>query len=305
MDKLWLYLALAALGLLAAAWFGAYLKTRSREHTLAQEIERFLQDGTALSYSVRDNRFARLHNDVCDLMVQCAAERDNRRRAVCESADFIADVSHQLKTPLAGLRLWCELTDDSNGKANAAKELELVARMETLVQSLLRLAKARDEGVPFTFAPENLQTLFCGCADELRPLFPEKRLSVSGDATLSCDTSWLGEAFSNVLKNACEHTAPDGVVTVQIAQEANTVTVAVRDNGGGVPESELPRLFHRFVTSANAAPNSTGIGLAISRAIVERHHGGITAENTADGLLVTLSFPVIDGIEKLSYESVS
>ena len=59
------------------------------------------------------------------------------------------------------------------------------------------------------------------------------------------------------------------------------------------------------MTSANAAPNSTGIGLAISRAIVERHHGGITAENTADGLLVTLCFPIIDGIEKLSYESVS
>lgn len=305
MDELWLYLALAALSLLAAAFFGAYRKTRSREQRLAQQIERFLQSGTALSYSVRDNRFARLHNDVCDLMAQCAAERDNRRRAVRESGDFIADVSHQLKTPLAGLRLWCELTDDSNGKANAAKELELVARMEHLVQSLLCLAKARDESVPFIFAPQNLHALLCGCADELRPLFPEKRLSVSGDATLSCDASWLGEAVSNVLKNACEHTAPDGMVTVQIAQETNTVTVAVCDNGGGVPESELPRLFHRFVTSGNAAPNSTGIGLAISRAIAERHHGGITAENTADGLLVTLRFPVIDGIEKLSYESVS
>ncbi|MBR3095013.1 MAG: ATP-binding protein, partial [Clostridia bacterium] len=73
----------------------------------------------------------------------------------------------------------------------------------------------------------------------------------------------------------------------------------------GVPEAELPRLFHRFVTSGNATPNSTGIGLAISRAIVERHHGSITAENTADGLLVTLCFPLIDGIEKLSYENVS
>ncbi len=305
MDKLWLYLALVGLVLTVAALVGACLKRTGREQRLAQEIERFLRDGTSLSYSVCDDRFARLHNDVCDLMSQCAAERDHRRRTVQESADFIADVSHQLKTPLAGLRLWCELTDDSNGKANAAKELELVARMETLVQSLLRLAKARDEGVPFTFSAQKLHALLCGCADELRPLFPEKRLSVVGDATLSCDASWLGEAFSNVLKNACEHTAPDGVVTVQIAQEANTVTVAVRDNGGGVPESELPRLFHRFVTSGNAAPNSTGIGLAISRAIVERHHGGITAENTADGLLVTLSFPVIDGIEKLSYESVS
>ena len=232
-------------------------------------------------------------------------ERDNRRRMLQESGDFIADVSHQLKTPLAGLRLWCELTDDSNGRENAAKELELVERMEHLVQGLLRLAKARDEGVPFRFAPCSLSALVSGCLDELRPLFPQKQVALAGDATLSCDSSWLGEAVSNVLKNAFEHTAANGVVAVQIAQEASTVTVTVRDNGGGVPEAELPRLFHRFVTSGNATPNSTGIGLAISRAIVERHHGSITAENTADGLLVTLSFPVIDGIEKLSYESVS
>lgn len=305
MDKLWLYLALAGLVLTVAALAGACIRRTGREQRLAQEIERFLRDGTSLSYSVCDDRFARLHNDVCDLMSQCAAECDNRRRMLQESGDFIADVSHQLKTPLAGLRLWCELTDDSNGRENAAKELELVERMEHLVQGLLRLAKARDEGVPFRFAPCSLSALVSGCLDELRPLFPQKQVALAGDATLSCDSSWLGEAVSNVLKNAFEHTAANGVVAVQIAQEASTVTVTVRDNGGGVPEAELPRLFHRFVTSGNATPNSTGIGLAISRAIVERHHGSITAENTADGLLVTLCFPLIDGIEKLSYDNVS
>ena len=81
MDKLWLYLALAGLVLTVAALVGACLKRTGREQRLAQEIERFLRDGTSLSYSVCDDRFARLHNDVCDLMSQCVAERDNRRPA--------------------------------------------------------------------------------------------------------------------------------------------------------------------------------------------------------------------------------
>ena len=295
MDKLWLILALAATGAAAAVLLVAYLLTRARSRTLAKQIERYLQTGESLPYSVRDNRFARLHNDVCDLMQCCDNERMNRLRDMRESADFAADISHQLKTPLAGLRLWCELTDEHNGKENAAKELQLIEKMETLVLSLLRLAKVRADAVPFVFAMQPLDGLIGACIDDLRALYPEKRFILRGAATLSCDRMWLTEAIGNLLINACEHTAADGTVDVSLEQTARSVFVTVQDNGGGVPDALLPRLFHRFVTSDSAAPSNTGIGLAISRAIVERHHGSIEAENTAGGLKVTLCFPVLDG----------
>lgn len=305
MDKRILFGAAALLLFLLVGAMIAWLRERRRARMLAEQIEQYLQDGTALPFSVRDQAFSRLHNDVCDLMHALDTSRENRRKEADENADFVADVSHQLKTPLAGLRLFCELTDETNARDNAAKQLQLIERMETLVQSLLRLEKIRAGAYDMHFTAQSLQGIILSCAAELRPMFPQKQIVCTGDAVLSCDKPWLMEAFGNLLKNACEHTEPDGTVSIRMETTERSVLVTVQDNGGGVPEAELPRLFHRFVTSGNATPNSTGIGLAISRAIVERHHGSITAENTADGLLVTLCFPLIDGIEKLSYENVS
>ena len=75
--------------------------------------------------------------------------------------------------------------------------------------------------------------------------------------------------------------------------------ISVEDNGGGVPEKELPKLFDRFHRAANARPDSAGIGLAIARAVVQKHHGTISAENTAKGLKIVICLPKIDGHESI------
>ncbi|MDD2504195.1 MAG: ATP-binding protein [Clostridia bacterium] len=111
-----------------------------------------------------------------------------------------------------------------------------------------------------------------------------KSFNISGNAFLRCDSDWLGEAFLNVLKNSCEHTQDDGKILVFIESSEASVTVTIEDNGGGIPKEQLRGLFHRFSRSYRAASKGgAGIGLAITKTIVEKHHGTIYAENTAEG----------------------
>ena len=88
-------------------------------------------------------------------------------------------------------------------------------------------------------------------------------------------------------------------VDILIEQAEKSVSVIIEDDGGGVPENELPMLFRRFHRTENASPDSAGIGLSITKAIVEKHHGTITAENSEKGLRVAMCFPIIDANLKL------
>jgi signal transduction histidine kinase len=125
-------------------------------------------------------------------------------------------------------------------------------------------------------------------------LWPGKHLEIEGDAALRCDGKWLGEAFQNLMKNACEHTAADGCIWVKIEQTEHTVYCSVEDNGGGVREKDLPHLFERFYRSEDQAQSGSGLGLAIVKEIVYRHHGHVSAENGKNGLRINLEIPILN-----------
>ncbi len=176
--------------------------------------------------------------------------------------------------------------------------LILIERMEHLISSLLRLEKLRADAFELHFAPHDLSALTAQAWAELRPLYPDKDFRLSGRAGMRCDAYWIGEALKNILKNSCEHTAPGGRIRVQVEAAEASIAITVEDNGGGIPEEELPRLFQRFYRSSRAAAHGgAGLGLAITRAIVEKHHGTVYAENTPQGgLRITLCFPVLEGV---------
>ena len=113
------------------------------------------------------------------------------------------------------------------------------------------------------------------------------------------DKEWLSEALGNIIKNACEHTKPDGRITVSVSENESSVNLIIEDDGDGVPEEQIPLLFNRFYRTDNAAPESAGVGLAISKAILEKHHATVTAENGIVGLKITVCFPIIDASLKI------
>lgn len=276
-----------------------FVSGRIKTRKLSESLESFLKDGTLTQPSTTDDSFARLQNDIYEVEMRLIQEKEVTKLEAKENAEFISDISHQLKTPLAGLRLYCEMENSSSPSKYNEKELELIGKMEKLIYNVLKLEKIRSDTYTMNYKEEYLFELFSELRSEFSVLFPQKNITVSGDALFRCDRMWLGEAFGNIIKNACEHTKPDGSIDISVECGERSVIVTVEDDGGGVPESELSMLFRRFHRTEAASPNSTGIGLSIAKAIVEKHHGTITAENGRNGLRVIMCFPMIDGNLKL------
>ena len=125
-------------------------------------------------------------------------------------------------------------------------------------------------------------------------MWMKKQIVIEGEAHIRCDEKWLGEAFLNLLKNACEHTAENGEIRVQLERTEAAFFCVIEDNGGGVASDELTKLFQRFYRAEHQSRNGSGIGLAIVKEIIQRHHGNITAENGEHGLKMTISMPMLD-----------
>ncbi len=275
------------------------LRKNKQVNKLKENIEEFIEGGEKTEYSTADSSFARLQNSVAELENLLLLEKSNSASQAKSNADFVADISHQLKTPLAGLRLYCEMEQGSSPTPYTEKELQLIAKMESLVFNLLRLEKIRSDAYTMKFTEHKLDEIIGEIIGSFKPLFPEKKFIICGTADLRCDKEWMIEAIGNIIKNACEHTDTDGKITVSVSENESSVTLVIEDNGGGVPKEQIPLLFNRFYRADNAAPESAGIGLAISKAIFEKHHATVTAENGKDGLKITACFPLINANLKL------
>lgn len=262
---------------------------------LINSINAYIDHGELTHFSVKDNQLAELQNSVFDLESLINLEKSNTLNQTKKNTEFISDVSHQLKTPLAGLRLYCEMDNSENPSEHTEKELLLIEKMENLIQKLLRLEKIKSSAYVMDFQPCDLNLLAKEIVTSFNPLFPEKNYNISGEAVVRCDKAWLSEAISNIVKNASEHTQADGAISISIDGTDKSTTIEISDNGGGIDEDGLKNLFVRFYRSENALPSSAGIGMAITKAIVERHHGIITAENKNGGLSITMCIPNIDG----------
>lgn len=294
----WYLFVILGMGALILLLCALLLLRRKRIAELRMALDDYLKNGKPLPYSLREGDLALLQNELSDLISRLELEKQRAKDVDRKNAAFAADVSHQLKTPLAGLRLFCEL-DAQSGNPNAEKELRLIEKTERLVAELLKLQKIRAESFDFVFEDAALETLVEEIFAAFRPLYPKKRFEVTGSAIFRCDRAWLNEALSNIVKNACEHTPEDGQIRAAIEDSDESVTLTLEDNGGGVPASELPYLFERFYKAKNASPDSTGLGLAITKEIVSKHHGAVTAENTGEGLRLSLVFPKTDANVKI------
>ena len=268
-----------------------YILLNRRIRKLAEQVDGF-NSGTAqmLDVALEEDRLAQLHNGIADLQLSLARAKHLNSEECNRTSQLTADISHQLKTPLTTLRLYTELDNALHMEAS----LEQIQRMENLIQALLRLERLCADGYAFNFAPADAEAIIKEQWQSLQAIWPDKKLVIEGSAHIHCDENWLGEAFLNLLKNACEHASDDGLIRVQLERTEAAFFCIIEDNGGGVASDELPKLFQRFYRAQHQSKNGAGIGLAIVKEIIQRHHGNITAENGKHGLKMTISMPMLD-----------
>ncbi|NLO85959.1 MAG: HAMP domain-containing histidine kinase [Clostridiales bacterium] len=253
---------------------------------LSDEINQFLNGEIQMPrFSVNDNAFAQFENAVVEIETRLRQSEENEREEGRRTAQLVADVSHQLKTPLAGLKLYAEMDESPH----QTQSLQMIEHMEKLVHSLLRLEKLHADAYEFDFAMHKLSQIARDAAAEVQPLFPGVTVEIEGNAAMRCDAYWMGEALMNLIKNACEYTIAGGVVCVAISETEGLTICEVSDKGGGVSPEELSRIFARF--SRGSKSSGVGLGLAIVRAVAEKHHGTAIAQNANGGLCITLTLP--------------
>ena len=229
-----------------------------------------------------------------------------RLRGLLDLQDrFIADAAHQLRTPLAGLRLQAEraLADPSPDSVREAliHVERLSAGAGRAAGQLLALARTQSNVDDPSLVPVDLARLARDHVAECVPraLAANIDLGYAGpnaDAMVAGDAVMLREALVNLVDNALNYVGANGSVTVEVARELRTVSLSVEDDGPGVGEEWWPRLGERFFRAPGTAREGSGLGLAIVRRIAERHRAALVFAHGHDGkgLRVTLRFPALD-----------
>ncbi|WP_394218000.1 two-component system histidine kinase PnpS [Halobacillus trueperi] len=209
--------------------------------------------------------------------------------------DFVANVSHELKTPITSIRGFSETLLDGAMKDEKMLEqfLQIIlkesGRLQSLIQDLLELSKLERDDFLLNVEQIEVQRLL----NDLLPIVEQHaeqrqvklHASVQGNTWIQGDSSRLKQVFMNLLTNAINYSGDEGEVTLEFQETENHVTIKISDNGVGIPEEEISRIFERFYRVDKARSRNsggTGLGLAIVKHIVEAHEGTIHVESEVD-----------------------
>lgn len=266
------------------------------------QISRFVSgDGDARIDSGSEGSLFKLFHEVNTLATTLGAHAVREQNTKDFLRNTISDISHQLKTPLAALDIYNSLLQEESGDQEAVMEFALksereLERIETLVQNLLKITRLDAGAIVMEQQTQSILEMMNALKDsfETRARQEHKELLLSGpaDATLFCDKDWLMEAVSNIVKNAMDHTDKDGRISIQWSSRPAITQIMVKDNGRGIHPQDIHHIFKRFYRSRfSKDTQGAGLGLPLSKAIVEAHGGSITVDSAPDsGSTFTLNF---------------
>ena len=248
-----------------------------------------------------EDELSGLKQEIYKTSLMLRSEADNQLKDKLNLKDSLSDISHQLKTPLTSITIMIDniLDNDDMDTKTRRKFLINIKReiinINFLVQNLLKLSKFDANVIKFNKENVLIKNIVDEAIKKVSALSELKGISikVSGDknATINCDFMWEVEAISNIIKNSIEHIGNDGFVEINYTKNKAYSRILIRDNGVGIDSEDLPHIFDRFYKGKNTGRDSVGIGLALSKSIIEKDNGSISVKSTPNiGTIFTIKF---------------
>ena len=258
---------------------------------LSSDINRILHEDTHISFDkYEEGELAILESEVQKMVIRLREQQSQLLSDKKYLADSIADISHQIRTPLTSINLLLSFLSDPNiteeRRQKAIRELyELLSRIDWLITTLLKISKLDAGTIQLKKETMTMQTLI---QESVEPLLVPielrgQELKVEAAGQFVGDKNWTCEAIGNIVKNCMEHTPAGGEVHIRANENALYVEIIVEDTGCGISQEDLPHIFERFYKGKNSSNKSFGVGLALARGIINAQNGTVKAENKKEG----------------------
>ena len=234
-----------------------------------------------------------LKNEIYKTTVMLKENSDNSIRDKKELKKSLEDISHQLKTPLTSILIMLDnLIEDKDMDEKIRQEFirdikREIININTLVQTLLKLSKFDVNTIKFTRNNYLIKELIDNSVKNIATLCDLKNIKIiingNEKSSLKCDFIWEVEAITNILKNCTEHSGKNSKININYDENNIYSIIEIQDYGEGISQKDLPHIFERFYQSQNSSGESVGIGLALTKKIIENDNGVISVESDGNG----------------------
>lgn len=262
-------------------------KSAARIKTLTDYLEEINMGGQGLLWDTLEDEFSRLQDEIYKTATTLYQTRDAALTARNNFAENLSNIAHQLKTPITSISLCVQMAKEHLGDVRVSEIERQINRLMHLEEALLLLSRIDSGTLALDRKPTDVFTILTLASDNLYELLMQDGVLVDvpemGEMDINVDLDWTMEAVMNLMKNCME--AAETGTTVRCSYEKNPLYVQIRiwDEGQGFMKEDLPHLFERFYRGKKAKDTGIGIGLSLSKAIIEMQNGIIRAFNLPDG----------------------
>lgn len=290
----------AALSAVAAMWavlfilhFASSFCRYRKLAELSDEIDRVLhREETTLLERLKEGELSILESEINKMLIRLKEQNGQLKRQKTYLADSLADLSHQLRTPLTSMNLIFPMLEEEGITEEKRDEYlwklqSLLQKVQWMIDVLLKISKLDADAVRFQMQNCPLAALIreaCAVIEIPMELKGQRLfIEMDGEAAFWGDYKWTQEAVINIVKNCMEHTGEGGAIRILGRENALFTELVIEDNGPGIAKEDLPHIFERFYKGKNSSETSVGIGLALAGMIVKKEAGMISAENRKEG----------------------
>lgn len=254
---------------------------------LTTYLEKVNNGDSDILFQVGEDDLSKLQDEIYKTVTMLSQTRNMALRAKNNFAENLYNIAHQIKTPITSISLSVQIMRENPSSKYLDQIQGRLSQLTHLEETLLLLSRIDAGTLPLEKKAVDLYTVLMLAADNLQDLLAKSNVSVDipelGEITIQADLDWTMEAIINLLKNCMEHTPPGGVIHCSYEQNPIYTQIKIWDTGAGFAKEDLPHLFERFYRGQNAIHSGIGIGLSLSKAIIESQNGTISAKNLVDG----------------------